>query len=225
MVIYMINNNWDIILKDEFSKDYFKKIINFLNEDTKIYRVFPEKKDIFNALKLTDFNDVKCVIIGQDPYHGYKQANGLAFSVNKGIKFPPSLRNIFLELKYDLFIDVPINGDLTKWAKEGVLLLNTVLTVRENCANSHSNIGWEMFTDRIIEILNESDRSICFILWGNHAKSKARLLTNKKHLILTGAHPSPLSSYKGFFNGKYFSKTNDFLIKTKQIPIDWKIDD
>lgn len=219
----MLNNSWDNLLKDEFSKNYFKNIINFLREEEQSNRIFPNKNDIFNALKLTDYSNVKCVILGQDPYHGYNQANGLAFSVNDGVKLPPSLKNIFIELKNDLNVNVPTSGNLTAWAEEGVLLLNTVLTVRENNPNSHSNIGWEIFTDKIIKILNDINRPICFILWGNQAKSKAKLMTNENHLILTGSHPSPLSSYRNFFGGKYFSKTNEFLINTNQKPINWEI--
>lgn len=215
--------NWNELFENEFSKEYFLNILKVLDEDRNKYNVFPSKNDIFRTFELTSFDNVKCVILGQDPYHNSNQANGLAFSVNKGIKLPPSLQNIFKELSNDLGINIPISGDLSKWASEGVLLLNTVLTVRENEPNSHANIGWEIFTDKVIKSLNELNKPICFILWGNNAKNKIKLLTNPKHLILVGSHPSPLSSYRGFFGGKYFSKTNEFLISNKQLPIDWNL--
>lgn len=219
----MLNNNWNNLLKDEFEKDYFKNLIETIKAEEKKYIVYPKSEDCFNALKLTDYENVKCVILGQDPYHGEYQAHGLAFSVQQGVKIPPSLKNIFKELKNDLGYDIPTSGDLTKWAKEGVLLLNTVLTVRCGCANSHANLGWEIFTDKIISLLNEHNRPICFILWGNNAKKKMSLITNNKHLILTGTHPSPLSCYNGFFDCKYFSKVNNFLDKTNQKIIDWNL--
>lgn len=219
----MFNNNWDYLLKDEFTKDYFKNLLKTLKEEEQKYIIYPKSEDRFNALKLTDYENVKCVILGQDPYHGENQAHGLAFSVKNGVKIPPSLKNIFKELKNDLGYDIPTSGDLTKWAKEGVLLLNTVLTVRSGVANSHANIGWEIFTDKIISLLNELSRPICFILWGNNAKKKMSLITNSKHLILTGTHPSPLSCYNGFFDSKYFSKVNEFLINTNQKSIDWNL--
>ena len=217
-----MNNDWEVLLQDEFQKEYYKKVRQFLKIDGSKYKIFPEEADIFKALKLTNFENVKCVILGQDPYHGYNQAHGLAFSV-KNNRIPPSLQNIFKELKSDLGFNIPKSGDLTKWAEEGVLLLNTILTVRENEANSHANIGWEIFTDKIISLLNVSTKPICFILWGNYAKKKQSLITNNIHLVLTGSHPSPLSSYNGFFGGKYFSKTNDFLKACGQSPIIWDL--
>lgn len=218
-----MNNNWESIFLEEFDKSYFQNLIHFIEKEEAKYTVFPKKEERFNAFKLTPFEKVKCVIIGQDPYHGIGQAHGLAFSVKEGVKLPPSLINIFKELYLDLGIEIPKCGDLSKWAKEGVLLLNSVLTVRENVASSHANMGWEIFSDTIIKHLNYSSKPICFILWGNYAKNKQKLITNEKHLILTGTHPSPLSSYNGFFNRKYFSKTNEFLIKTNQTPIDWDL--
>lgn len=224
LVKHMINNNWDNLLKEEFKKEYFKNILNIIDQEKLHFNILPKEEDIFNAFKFTDYDNVKCVILGQDPYHGINQAHGLAFSVNEGIRIPPSLKNIFKELNNDLGLPIPNTGNLSNWAREGVLLLNCVLTVRENNPNSHKNIGWEIFTNKTIEILNKKPTPIVFILWGNYAKSKLPLITNKNHLILTGSHPSPLSSYNGFFGGKYFSKTNDFLIETKQKAINWKID-
>lgn len=217
--------NWEKIINEELSKEYFKNILNVLNNDIKKYNIFPKNEDIFRAFKLTKLDNVKCVILGQDPYHGLNQADGLAFSVRKGTPLPPSLKNIFKELNSDLGYEIPNNGDLTKWAKQGVLLLNTILTVREGNPNSHQNIGWEIFTDYIISILNHTSRPICFILWGNNAKTKQKFITNKNHLVLTGAHPSPLSSYRGFFGGKYFSKVNEFLKDTNQSIVDWNLVD
>lgn len=218
-----MSNNWNNILKDEFQKKYYKDLMKLLEEEELKYSIFPKKDDYFNSLKLTSYDKVKCVILGQDPYHGINQAHGLAFSVKKGVKIPPSLRNIFKELESDLGFEIPNSGDLTKWAEEGVLLLNSILTVRENEANSHAKIGWEIFTDRIIKVLNDCSRPLCFILWGNYAKNKQKLITNSKHLVLTGSHPSPLSSFNGFFGNKYFSRTNQFLIKSGQTPINWNL--
>lgn len=214
---------WNELFKNEFNKQYFKELMKTLEEEEKIYQIFPKKTEIFTAFQLNELNNVKCVILGQDPYSGINQANGLAFSVNQGIKLPPSLKNIFRELNSDLGIRIPLNGDLTKWAREGVLLLNNCLTVRENCPNSHKDIGWEIFTNKIIEVLNQELNSISFILWGNNAKKKLDLITNNHHQILQGSHPSPLSCYNGFFGGKYFSRTNEFLIKTGRTPIDWNL--
>ena len=218
----MIGNSWDTILKDEFKKDYFKKLSIFLNEEVKHKTIYPKSIDLFKALKLTDYNDVNVVILGQDPYHGENEANGLCFSVNHGIQTPPSLQNIFKELKSDLNITRE-DTDLSDWAKQGVLLLNTVLTVEKDKAFSHRGKGWEIFTDKIIEKLNEKDDPIVFILWGSAARSKKTLITNKEHMIVESAHPSPLSYYRGFEGSKPFSKTNEFL-KSKGIKeINWNI--
>lgn len=216
-----LGNTWDDLLKDEFEKEYYKKIRAFLKEEyaNPAFPVYPDMHDIFNALKITDYHKVKAVIIGQDPYHGPSQAHGLSFSVREGIAPPPSLVNIFKELNSDLGLPIPKSGDLTKWAKNGVLLLNTVLTVRGGAAASHRGIGWEIFTDRIIELLNMRNEPIVFLLWGGFAKSKAALITNKKHHILTAAHPSPLSAYNGFFGCRHFSKANALLSE----PIDWSL--
>lgn len=218
-----IGNEWDSIIGEEFSKPYYKKLREFLKNEYKSRKIYPNMYDIFNALKYTSYNDVKAVIIGQDPYHGEGQAHGLCFSVKKGITPPPSLVNIFKELKSDLGIEIAGHGELTAWAQNGVLLLNTVLTVREASPNSHKNLGWETFTDAVITALNKRSTPTVFILWGANAKSKASLLTNPNHKILTAAHPSPLSAYNGFFGCKHFSKTNDFLIQNGISPIDWEL--
>ena len=216
----MIGNSWDTILKDEFKKDYFKKLSIFLNEEVKHKTIDPKSIDLFKALKLTDYNDVNVVILGQDPYHGENEANGLCFSVNHGIQTPPSLQNIFKELKSDLNITRE-DTDLSDWAKQGVLLLNTVLTVEKDKAFSHRGKGWEIFTDKIIEKLNEKDDPIVFILWGSAARSKKTLITNKKHMIVESAHPSPLSYYRGFEGSKPFSKTNNLLKSVNKKEIKW----
>lgn len=216
----MIGNSWDNILKDEFKKDYFKELVRFLNIENKTKTIFPKSEDLFRALKLTDYKDVNVVILGQDPYHGEKEANGLCFSVNHGVQSPPSLQNIFKELKSDLNI-IRTDTDLSDWAKQGILLLNTVLTVEKDKAFSHRGKGWEMFTDRIIEKLNEKDDPIVFVLWGNAARSKKALLTNKKHMIVESAHPSPLSYNKGFKDSKPFSKINALLKSVNKSEIKW----
>ena len=195
----------------------------FLKIEDANYRIFPSMYDIFNALKYTDYKDVKVVILGQDPYHEIGQAHGLCFSVLDHVPLPASLKNIFKELTTDLNIPYPKTGNLTKWAKQGVLLLNTVLTVREHYANSHKNKGWEIFTNQVIELLNQRDESIIFVLWGNDAKQKKSLITNPKHFILTASHPSPLSAFNGFFGCKHFSKINEILQKNHQLPIDWSL--
>ena len=218
-----LNNSWDNILKGEFQKDYYLKLREFLKSEYSRYVIYPNMYDIFNALKYTSYEDVKVVILGQDPYHGKGQAHGLCFSVQDGIPFPPSLKNIFLELKNDLEIDIPKSGNLSKWAHQGVLLLNTVLTVREGLAGSHQNKGWEIFTDTIIEKLNDRVEPIVFVLWGNFAKNKKKLITNRNHIILEAAHPSPLSAYNGFFGCKHFSKINNILKENNQTVIDWKL--
>ena len=217
-----LGNSWDDLLKDEFEKEYYKKIRAFLKAEyaNPAFPVYPDMYDIFNALKITDYHAVKAVILGQDPYHGPHQAHGLSFSVRESVAPPPSLVNIFKEYSSDLGYPTPKSGDLTKWAKNGVLLLNTVLTVRGGAAASHRGAGWEIFTDRIIELLNMREEPIVFLLWGSFAKSKTALITNKNHHILTAAHPSPLSAYNGFFGCRHFSKTNALLSE----PIDWRLD-
>lgn len=217
------NNKWDDILSGEFSKDYYINLRKFLIDEYKNKKIYPNMYDIFNALKLTSYEDVKIVILGQDPYHGENQAHGLAFSVNKGIKIPPSLLNMYKELQNDLGCFIPNNGYLVPWAEQGVLLLNTVLTVREGEPNSHKNKGWEIFTDKVISKLNEREDPIIFILWGNNAKEKLKLITNKRHFILTAPHPSPLSASRGFFGCKHFSKANDILKSLHKKEIDWQI--
>ncbi len=217
-----IGNSWDSLLKEEFEKEYYLKLRQFLKKEY-LYsgkRIFPKMENIFSAFKYTDYDSVKVVILGQDPYHGEGQAHGLCFSVEKGTAVPPSLQNIFKELKADLGIDAPSHGCLTDWAKNGVLLLNSVLTVRENMAGSHRGQGWELFTDRVIELLNEREKPMVFLLWGNYAKAKAALIDKNRHLILTAAHPSPLSAYNGFFGCRHFSAANNFLGKDA---ISWQI--
>ena len=206
-----LNNQWDELLCEEFKKEYYLKLREFLKIEYANYRIFPSMYDIFNALKYTDYKDVKVVILGQDPYHEIGQAHGLCFSVLDHVPLPASLKNIFKELTTDLNIPYPKTGNLTKWAKQGVLLLNTVLTVREHYANSHKNKGWEIFSNQVIELLNQRDESIIFVLWGNDAKQKKSLITNPKHFILTASHPSPLSAFNGFFGCKHFSKINEIL--------------
>lgn len=220
-----IGNSWDQLLADEFQKDYYKKLRQFLIREYRSGTVYPDMYDIFNALKYTAYEDVKVVILGQDPYHEPGQAHGMAFSVMPGVQQPPSLVNILKELQDDLGIAPPPadQGCLIPWAKQGVLLLNTVLTVRAHQANSHRGQGWEILTDRIIELLNEREKPIVFILWGGHAKSKISLITNRRHLIITGSHPSPLSAYRGFFGGKYFSTANRYLVSTGQTPVNWAL--
>lgn len=219
----IIGNDWDEILDEEFNKEYYQKLRQFLDYEYSHYIVYPRAKDLYNALRFTPYKDVKVVILGQDPYHEPNQAFGLAFAVKRGVPLPPSLKNIYKEMESDLHIKTPSHGDLSSLTKQGVLLLNTVLTVREHQANSHANKGWEILTDKIIEKLNVSDKPIVFILWGNNARSKKRLITSPKHLVIESAHPSPLSAYHGFFNSKPFSRTNDFLIKNNIKPIDFNI--
>ena len=216
----MTNNYWDVVLKEEYEKNYFKNIAMFINKEYKEKIVYPPKRDILRALKLTDYNDVKVVILGQDPYHGENEANGLSFSVNEGIKLPPSLKNIYKELYDDLGI-TKTTGDLTSWANQGVLLLNSVLTVLKDTPTSHSKIGWQEYTDAIIKKLNEREKPIVFILWGNYARSKKNLITNKRHYIIESPHPSPFSTNIGFFGSRPFSKTNEFLKKNNIKEIEW----
>ena len=219
----VIGNEWDKIIGGEFEKPYYKNLREFLKNEYKTQNIYPDMYDIFNALKYTSYNSVKAVIIGQDPYHGKGQAHGLCFSVKKGVAPPPSLINIFKELKEDIGLEIPTHGELTSWAKNGVLLLNTALTVREGQPNSHRGQGWEIFTDAVISALNQRKEPIVFILWGANAKSKSTLITNPAHLKLMAAHPSPLSAYNGFFGCRHFSKANDFLKENSISPIDWSI--
>lgn len=222
----MITNDWEEKLKPEYKKDYYKKLYQTVNaEYASGKKIFPPADDIFNAFHLTPLKDVKCVIIGQDPYHNDGQAHGLCFSVKPDVEIPPSLVNIYKELEDDLGCTIPNNGYLVKWAKQGVLMLNSVLTVRAHQANSHQGIGWEQFTDAVIDILNEENRPIVFLLWGKPAQNKAAKLNNPNHLILKAPHPSPLSAYRGFFGCKHFSQANAFLEKHGLAPIDWQIED
>ena len=218
-----IGNDWDEVLGSEFEKEYYKRLMKFLEEERQDNTIYPPEEDVFNALKFSPYNNTKVVILGQDPYHEPGQAHGLCFSVNKGVKIPPSLVNIYKEMQNDMGIIQPNHGYLADWAYQGVLLLNTVLTVRRGEANSHKGKGWEKFTDRIVELLNQREKPMVFILWGANAKSKQSLITNKDHMILSGAHPSPLSAFNGFFGGGYFSKANRFLELTVQEPIDWQL--
>ena len=220
----ILKNDWNEILNNEFSKDYYLSLREFLKKEYTNKIIYPDKYDIFNALHYTPYKNIKVVILGQDPYHGINQAHGLSFSVKPGIKIPPSLLNIYKELNSDLGCYIPNNGYLKKWADQGILLLNTSLTVRAGEANSHKNIGWEIFTNRIISLINEKSDPIVFLLWGNNAISKKSLITNKQHLILSSAHPSPLSASRGFFGSKPFSKINKFLISVNKDPIDWQIE-
>lgn len=220
-----IENDWLEPLSEEFKKPYYGKLYKTVKHEYETRTVFPAPNDIFNAYSLTELNNVKVVILGQDPYHDVGQAHGLCFSVKPGIKIPPSLENIYKELHDDLGLNIPNNGYLVKWAKQGVLMLNTVLTVRAHEANSHHGIGWEEFTDATIRILNKQDRPIVFMLWGRPAQSKICMLDNPKHLILKAPHPSPLSAYRGFLGCRHFSQANDFLKSHGIEPIDWQIED
>ena len=217
---YKVNNNWDIILKDEYEKEYFKNLLNYINEEYNNKTVYPLKENIFKALEYTDYNDIKVVILGQDPYHGEGEAQGLSFSIPNDIKITPSLRNIFKELKNDLNIE-RTNTNLTDWAKQGILLLNAILTVCKDTPLSHKDKGWETFTDEIIKKINEREEPVVFILWGNYARSKKKLITNKNHYIIESAHPSPLSASRGFFDSKPFSKTNNILNSINKESIRW----
>ena len=221
-----ISSDWNEILKDEFEQEYFKKLNNFLDEEYASATVYPPKDEIFSAYNVTPYSKVKVVIIGQDPYHNPNQAHGMSFSVKPGVKCPPSLVNIYKELNAELNIPIPKSGYLLDWAKQGVFLLNTVLTVRENEPGSHAKKGWEKFTDRTIKALSESDRPICFMLWGKPAQAKKKLIaSNPKHLILESAHPSPLSAYRGFFGCNHFIEANEFLKANGLEEIDWSIRD
>lgn len=219
----MLGNDWDEILKEEIKKEYFQKLIVFIKKEYKNKIIYPKQTDIFKAFRTTSYKNTKVVILGQDPYHGENQAEGLSFSVKVGVTKPPSLVNIYKELKDDLGYSIAKDGSLLSWANEGVLLLNTVLTVEKDKAASHKDIGWEKFTDEVIKKINEKNEPVVFILWGSFAKSKKTLITNPKHLIIESSHPSPFSAYNGFFGSKPFSKANDFLIKNNIKPINWEI--
>ncbi len=218
-----ISNDWLTVLRPEFSKPYYRDLFEKVAQEYNTKQIFPPKEDLFNAFHYTPLSKVKVVILGQDPYHNFGQAQGLCFSVRRGVEIPPSLQNIYKELHDDLGCSIPSHGNLEYWAKQGVFLLNTVLTVRAHQANSHRGIGWEQFTDAAIKGLNGQDRPIVFLLWGRPAREKARMLNNPKHLILTAPHPSPLSAYNGFFGCRHFSKCNQFLIDHGETPIDWQI--
>ncbi len=216
-----LNNDWDGILKDEWEKPYYRQLHNFLKEEYSTRRIYPDMHDIFNALKYTPFSDTKVCIIGQDPYHGPGQAHGLCFSVKKGVALPPSLVNIYKEITDDTGVTMPPYGDLTGWARQGILLLNTVLTVRAGSPNSHKDKGWEIFTDRVISELNKKEAPVVFLLWGANAERKARIITNPIHKKLITVHPSPLSAYRGFFGCRHFSKTNEILEQNGLSKIEW----
>ncbi|MCB5934552.1 MULTISPECIES: uracil-DNA glycosylase [Bacillaceae] len=219
----ILKNDWAPLLEEEFSKPYYLQLREFLKQEYKHYRIYPDMYEIFNALHYTAFADVKVVILGQDPYHGPNQAHGLSFSVKPGVPLPPSLKNIFLELQADLGCTPPSSGYLVPWTKQGVLLLNTVLTVREGQAHSHQGRGWEIFTDRVIEILNRKSNPVVYILWGSAAQMKQQLIDTNKHFIIKAPHPSPLSAHRGFFGSKPFSKTNSILKTIGQTEINWQL--
>jgi len=219
-----ITNDWLEVLNQEFRKPYYKTLYEFVKEEYNTKQVFPPAEDLFNAFHLTPLSKVKVVILGQDPYHNVGQAHGLSFSVKPGEKIPPSLQNIYQELQEDCGCSIPNHGYLVKWAQQGVLLLNTVLTVRAHEANSHQGMGWEEFTDAAIRAVNAQNRGVVYLLWGRPAQNKKPMITNPKHLVLTAPHPSPLSAYRGFFGCKHFSRANEFLVNNGQTPIDWQID-
>lgn len=220
----MIGNNWDTILKEEFEKEYFKELMKFVSQEYKNKTIYPKQSDVFNAFRYTDFDNVKVVILGQDPYHGPNQAEGLSFSVSNDVLKPPSLKNIFKELESDLKIPFPELNSLKPWAKEGVLLLNAVLTVEEHNPTSHKNHGWETFTDDVIKIINTKTTPVVFILWGSYARNKKSLITNPIHYVIESPHPSPFSAYNGFFGSKPFSKTNAFLKSRGIKEVDWRVE-
>lgn len=217
-----LGNDWDVLLKDEFTKEYYLSLRKFLKSEYFTRRIYPPMNDIYNALRYTSYENTRVVILGQDPYHGYGQAHGLCFSVKEGTPPPPSLKNIFKELHNELGIAEPPTGELIGWAKQGVLLLNTTLTVREATPQSHKGKGWEILTDRIIEIINEKNTPVVFMLWGGNARAKKALITNQNHLVLECAHPSPLSAYNGFFGCNHFVKANAFLESRGERPILWE---
>ena len=218
-----MHETWLAVLEDEFEQSYMQSLRNFLLQEKKKFSIFPPTNEIFNAFNLTPFNEVSVVILGQDPYHGKNQAHGLCFSVNKNIPIPPSLKNIYKELKEDTHFLIPNHGCLLDWAKQGVLLLNSTLTVRAHCPNSHREKGWETFTNKVITLLNENKTNLVFLLWGRHAQEKKTLLNDQKHLVLSAAHPSPFSADRGFFGCKHFSKTNAYLEKNHKNLIDWNL--
>ena len=220
----MIGNDWDKLLKEEFDKEYFKELLQFVKKEYKEKTIYPKQNEVFNAFRYTDISNLKVVILGQDPYHGPNQAEGLSFSVSDEVLKPPSLKNIFKELKSDLEIPFPEHNSLKPWAKQGVLLLNAVLTVEEHKPTSHKDKGWEIFTDNVIKIINKKEEPVVFILWGAYARNKKSLITNPKHLIIESAHPSPFSARNGFFGSKPFSKTNEYLKKNGIEEIDWRIE-
>ena len=219
----IFKNDWGRYLDQELAETYYIKLREFLIHEYQTQRIYPSMYDIFNALHYTSYEQTKVVILGQDPYHGPKQAHGLSFSVQPGVEAPPSLSNIFKELASDLGCTVPNNGCLRPWAEQGVLLLNAVLTVREHQANSHRGLGWERFTDKVISLLNEREKPLAFILWGSPARRKKEMITNPQHFIVESPHPSPLSAFRGFFGSQPFSRVNDFLQQTGQEPIDWQL--
>ncbi len=216
-----IEQSWKVLLQEEFDKPYFAELTEFVRAEYKSYRIYPPGSQIFNAFNLCPFDKVKVVIIGQDPYHGPGQAHGLCFSVNDGVPFPPSLRNIFKEINADTGAPIPQSGNLTRWATQGVLLLNATLTVREHSAGSHQRRGWETFTDSVIRIISEQKSNVVFILWGAYAQSKASLIDSSRHLVLRSVHPSPLSAHAGFFGNHHFSLANDYLVRNGLTSIDW----
>ena len=223
----MVNfgNKWDSLLKEEFQEEYYQKLRTFLITEYRTKTIYPDMYHIFEAMKATDYDDVKVVILGQDPYHEPNQAHGMAFSVQPGVRIPPSLFNIYKELSSQLGLTIPNHGYLMKWAKQGVLLLNAVLTVERGKANSHKNMGWEQFTDRVIQLVNAKEKPVVFLLWGSNAIAKAKMIDTKKHLVFTSPHPSPLSAYRGFFGNGHFLTTNEFLKQKYSQVIDWQIDD
>ncbi|WP_071461441.1 uracil-DNA glycosylase [Bacillus massilinigeriensis] len=220
----ILHNGWAPLLDEEFEKPYYRNLRSFLKEEYERETVYPAKEDIFNALHYTDYEDVKVVLLGQDPYHGPGQAHGLSFSVKPGVRIPPSLRNIFRELHEDVGCPTPDHGYLKKWADQGVLMLNTVLTVKEGKAHSHKGKGWETFTDRVITLLNDREKPVIFLLWGKPAQEKIKLIDKEKHIIITSAHPSPLSARRGFFGSHPFSRINEHLGKLGEVAIDWEIE-
>ena len=217
------NNSWDILLKDEFQKPYYLNLRKFLVQEYKTQTIYPDMNNIFNALKYTDYKDVNVVILGQDPYHQPNQAHGLCFSVLKGVNPPPSLQNMYKEIHAEYGYPIPQHGELTYWAEQGVLMMNTVLTVRESQPNSHKGMGWEIFTDNVITLLNARPEPMVFLLWGANARAKKKIITNPNHLVLESAHPSPLSAYNGFFGNGHFKKANEFLKSKGMAEIDWQI--
>ena len=223
----MVNfgNKWDSLLKEEFQEEYYQKLRTFLITEYRTKTIYPDMYHIFEAMKATDYDDVKVVILGQDPYHEPNQAHGMAFSVQPGVRIPPSLFNIYKELSSQLGLTIPNHGYLMKWAKQGVLLLNAVLTVERGKANSHKNMGWEQFTDRVIQLVNAKEKPVVFLLWGSNAIAKVKMIDTNKHLVLTSPHPSPLSAYRGFFGNGHFLTTNEFLKQKYSQVIDWQIDD